>query len=268
MNAAGIPIAVHRSSAHWLRENAQARAIDAVAAVDDPEHGATLQAGFPVRMSATPPRVRHPRRPLDSDEPQWRERTGPAPGGGGASRPWPAGEPGDGALAGLRVLDLTQVWAGPTCGRIFGELGADVVKVNSPENWVLGHLLVNSAKRSTLIDLTTAAGHDALTRLLPDADVVMQNFSADAADRLDLGEDDVRGVRDDVVYASLSCYGYDGPRGDLRGWEPLGQTPTGMMLRAGGGGAPLGTVRGLRLRLRAPARLRRAARPVPPPPHR
>lgn len=95
-------------------------------------------------------------------------------------------------------------------------------------------MLVNSGKRTTLVDVTTAEGRDVVRRLVPTARVFMQNFATGTADRLGLGESDVRAARPDVVYASLSCYGYAGPRGGQRGWEPLGQTPTGMMLRSGG----------------------------------
>jgi crotonobetainyl-CoA:carnitine CoA-transferase CaiB-like acyl-CoA transferase len=235
VNAAGIPIAVHHSSAHWLHDDEQAQAIGAVLPLSDPEYGDTRQAGFPITMSATPPRVAGPRQRLgessDAALPVW--SAPPArPDGGGATLP--PGDPDDGALCGVRVLDLTQVWAGPTAGRILAELGADVVKVNSPDNWVLGHVLVNSGKRTTLVDVTSAEGRDVVRRLVPTARVFLQNFAAGTAERLGLGESDVREGRPDVVYASLSCYGYAGPRGGQRGWEPLGQTPTGMMLRAGG----------------------------------
>lgn len=231
LNAAGIPVAVHEPTVHWLREDEQARAIRAVVPLTDPVHGETVQAGFPVSMSRTPPQVAHPRRPVAVAS--WSSTAAPP-----AAEPvsgWPAGDPAAGALSGVRVLDLTQVWAGPTAGRILGELGAEVVKVNDPDNWVLGHVLVNSGKRTTLVDVTSRDGHEVVRALVPTAQVLMHNFAADAADRLGLGESAVRAQREDLVYASLSCYGYVGPRGGQRGWEPLGQTPTGMMLRAGGG---------------------------------
>lgn len=229
LNAHGIPVAVHEPTVHWLREDEQARAVRAVVPLTDPVHGETVQAGFPLSMSRTPPRVTHPRQTADVAE--W-ETAGPPAAAGTPG--WTAGDPAAGALSGVRVLDLTQVWAGPTAGRILGELGAEVVKVNDPDNWMLGHLLVNSGKRTTLVDLTCPDGLEVVRSLVPTAQVLMHNFAADTADRLGLGESAVRSQREDLVYASLSCYGYVGPRGGQRGWEPLGQTPTGMMLRAGG----------------------------------
>jgi crotonobetainyl-CoA:carnitine CoA-transferase CaiB-like acyl-CoA transferase len=235
VNAAGIPIAVHHPSAHWLRDDEQARAVGAVLRLHDPEYGDTVQAGFPVSMSATPPRVAGPRQPLGADNTDMVGNWSPSP----SSREprgvrLPDGDRTAGALAGMRVVDLTQVWAGPTAGRILAELGADVIKINAPDNWVLGQVLVNSGKRSALVDVTTPEGLEVVRALLPTTHVLMQNFAAGTAARLGLGEDDVREHRPDIVYASLSCYGYAGPRGGQRGWEPLGQTATGMMLRSGG----------------------------------
>jgi crotonobetainyl-CoA:carnitine CoA-transferase CaiB-like acyl-CoA transferase len=74
-----------------------------------------------------------------------------------------------------------------------------------------------------------------LWKLVERAQVFIQNFTLGTADRLGIGEDAVRAHRGDIVYASVSAYGYNGPRGDHRGWEPLGQAVSGMELRMGGG---------------------------------
>ncbi|MBM3140883.1 MAG: CoA transferase [Chloroflexi bacterium] len=134
----------------------------------------------------------------------------------------------------VRVIDTTQIWAGPTAGRVLAEFGADVVKINDTSGDVMSHLHVNSGKRSLLLDLRSAAGRDVLWRLAETSDVFIQNFRKGTAERLGIGYDDVRARRADILYASVSAYGYDGPRGADRGWEPVGQATTGMQLRMGG----------------------------------
>jgi crotonobetainyl-CoA:carnitine CoA-transferase CaiB-like acyl-CoA transferase len=237
VNAIGVPIAVCQCSREWLQEDSQARAMRAVIELNDPELGPTIQAGYPLALSLTPPAADGPRHQLDADRASVLaqlsnvgEPAAPA-AAPGANRPSLL----EGALAGIRVVDLTQVWAGPSAGRILAELGADVVKINKPDGWVIGVGHVNSGKRSMLVDLGNAAGRDVLWKLVQNADVFMQNYARGTAERLGLGEAAVRRRRPDIIYASISAYSYDGPRGAFRGWEPLGQTPTGMTWRQGGG---------------------------------
>ncbi len=141
-------------------------------------------------------------------------------------------EDGDGAhpLAGLRVLDLSQVVAGPYCGMLLASLGADVVVVESPtrllsrgfapfigEPWWDGSMMfnnVNRGKRSIALDLRTAEGRGVLESLVRSADVVLENFSLRAARSLRLTYEDLRAVRADVVLASISAFGRTGPWGD------------------------------------------------------
>jgi crotonobetainyl-CoA:carnitine CoA-transferase CaiB-like acyl-CoA transferase len=233
-DALGIPLSITRTARQWMNEP-QADAIRAVIDVADHELGATRQAGFPLTLHRTPAEVRFGRRE-------------PARDAGAvlaaASRPstWLAqlrtarlectDEP---ALAGVRVLDLTQVLAGPTAGRILAELGADVIKINDPHGWSIGHLYTNSGKHDLLLDISTAAGRDIALNVAARCDVVMQNFVRGTAERLGLGVRDVQAVNPQAIYASVSANTYAGPWGGQRGWEPLGQSPTGIMLRNGGG---------------------------------
>jgi crotonobetainyl-CoA:carnitine CoA-transferase CaiB-like acyl-CoA transferase len=128
-----------------------------------------------------------------------------------------------------------MVLAGPSAGRILAELGADVVKVNRPGYWIIGHCHTNSGKLSTLVDVSRPEGREVLWELVAECDAFLQNLPARGAAAIGIGEDDVRRHRADVVYSSVTTYGRGGPRSGFRGWEPIGQAATGMMLRWGGG---------------------------------
>jgi len=152
------------------------------------------------------------------------------------------------ALEGIRVVDLTQVLAGPTATRTLAEFGADVVKVNNPREEGAGyrwqvhryHTDVNRGKRTILVDLKTHDGLDVLWRLIERADVVMQNFRLGVADRLGIGYEQVKACRPDVVYGSVSFCGYGGPWERVPGYEPNAQAATGMAARMGGEAGPPG----------------------------
>jgi crotonobetainyl-CoA:carnitine CoA-transferase CaiB-like acyl-CoA transferase len=218
----------------WLHEDMTARATDAVIDLEDPELGPTQQAGYPFLFSKTPSRAVGPRRLLDADRTSiLAELTGtdahrvPAAKNGSAIAA---------ALEGVRVIDLTQVLAGPTAGRILAEYGAEVIKINNPNGApITNQFFVNSGKRTMLVDLKSAGGMDILWRLVEGSDVLSHNFSPQATSRLGIGEPEVRTRRPDIVYSAISCFGLEGPRAMHRGHEQLGQAVTGMQLRWGQG---------------------------------
>ncbi len=226
VNAAGAPLAVCRSMAEWLH-TPHARASGAIVECDDPVHGTMLQPGPPVRLSATPGAV-SPRRMGGEHylNTIWPAQPTPPP-----LTEIPSQLP---ALSGLRVLDLTQVWAGPTAARLLAEYGADVIKINSPHEPVMTHQDVNRGKRTILLDLATQDGQAVFWRLAAGADVIMQNFAKGVAERLGIGPEDVHRRRPDIIYASVSCYGYDGPWGGRRGYEVQGQAVAGAQVQFGG----------------------------------
>jgi crotonobetainyl-CoA:carnitine CoA-transferase CaiB-like acyl-CoA transferase len=146
----------------------------------------------------------------------------------------------------MRVVDVTQVLAGPTAARTLAEYGAEVVKINNP--WEEGpgyrwsrhryHTDVNRGKATVLVDLKTTDGLDLFWRLADGADVVLQNFRRGVAERLGLGSAEVKARNPRAVYASISFYGYDGPWERLPGYEPNAQSATGVSLRSGRDGQP------------------------------
>jgi crotonobetainyl-CoA:carnitine CoA-transferase CaiB-like acyl-CoA transferase len=230
---AGVPGSTCQSVAAWLRDDPHARDSGAVVSLEDPELGPTDQAGHAVVLSHTPGEVPFARRPLDADRDAiLAELAQPA----AVSAPRPGNAK---PLAGVRVIDVSQVLAGPTAARVLAEYGADVVKVNSADDAQLGmHLFTNSGKRTILLNLKTEQGQEVMRRLTHGVDVFHQNFARGVAERLHIGEQDVRAIQPDVIYSSVSAFGYAGWRGGYRGREELGQAVTGAELRFGGPDEP------------------------------
>lgn len=147
------------------------------------------------------------------------------------------------ALAGIRVVDLTRVMAGPYCTMLLGDLGADVVKIERPgtgddtRSWgppfIDGisayYLCVNRNKRSLTLDLKHPAGQEILWRLIEQADVLVENFSPGTVERLGFGYEAVRSRRPQIVYCSISGFGQTGPDKDRTAYDQIVQGMSGLM---------------------------------------
>ncbi|WP_055694726.1 CoA transferase, partial [Streptomyces prasinopilosus] len=140
--------------------------------------------------------------------------------------------------AGLRVLDLTRVVAGPVATRTLALLGADVLRLDPPGLPELSdqHTDTGFGKRSALLDL--AAGRDTFGELLAAADVVVTGYRPGALDRLGLCPEALAERRPGVVVAQLSAWGADGPWGGRRGFDSLVQAATGIAVSEGQAGRP------------------------------
>src|SRR5436305_2318317 len=146
-------------------------------------------------------------------------------------------------LAGVRVVDFSRVLAGPYCTMVLADLGADVIKVERPgsgdetRSWgppfadgeATYYLSVNRGKRSVAIDLTDSGARPAIERLLAGADVVIENFRAGVAERLGLGYEDVRALRRDVVYCSITGFGSGREPAGRAGYDFVVQAECGLM---------------------------------------
>ncbi|MEE8303735.1 MAG: CoA transferase, partial [Candidatus Tectomicrobia bacterium] len=233
---AGSECAVCRTSAEWF-DHPQARASKMVIEVDDPSYGAMLQPGINARMSVTPGAVRRPAPQPDQHRAEILAELEVQPR---PSQPQDMVSTMHKALAGIRVLDLCIILAGPTCGRTLAEFGADVIKIDNPNRGgaVQSHNDVNRGKRSLMLDLKSAEGRDIFWRLLEDADVVAQNYRAGKLEQLGLSYEQVRQRKPDIVYASLNAYGHLGPWASRPGHEQFAQAATGMQRRFGGDGRP------------------------------
>jgi crotonobetainyl-CoA:carnitine CoA-transferase CaiB-like acyl-CoA transferase len=133
-------------------------------------------------------------------------------------------------LAGVRVIDFCIVIAGPTCGRLLADLGADVVKVEAPNREIAPYLWldVNRGKRSIVVDLTSEEGRQIAADLIADADVVTENFRNGKFAALGFGHSELAARRPDLVYASMTALDHQGPWEKFAGWEHNGQAASGM----------------------------------------
>lgn len=132
-------------------------------------------------------------------------------------------------LAGLRVLDLTRVLAGPVATRMLAGLGAHVLRIDPP-SWNEPALAVEMTlgKRTARLDAHDPAGLAQLRRLLADADVIVHGYRADALERLGLGTEVRRATRPGLVDVSLDAYGFTGPWAGRRGFDSIVQMSAGI----------------------------------------
>jgi len=146
-------------------------------------------------------------------------------------------------LAGVRVLDLSRILAGPWCGMVLADFGAEVIKVEHPvrgddtRDWGLrvGNTetayfnSVNRNKRSVAIDLQTAEGQEIVRELVKKCDVLIQNFKFGGIDKLGLGYEALREINPGLVYCSISGYDRTGPEAARPGYDLVVQGEAGLM---------------------------------------
>jgi formyl-CoA transferase len=157
------------------------------------------------------------------------------------------------ALEGIRVIDFTHDQAGPSCTQMLAWLGADVIKIERPPHgdrarrlWNADNpnldsfffLLLNSNKRSTVINLRTEEGKDIARRLIRDADIVAENLGPGVMDRLGLGYEAVKALNPRVIYASVKGFGSYGPYSGFKCFEPVAQATSGAMSVTGEADGP------------------------------
>jgi len=160
-------------------------------------------------------------------------------------------------LEGVRVLDLTQVMAGPFCTLLLADLGADVIKVEPPGSGDLSRsmggetlrmrgddnapfLALNRNKRSVALDLKDPSDLGIFLELARTADVVVENFRPGVADRLGVGYDDLARLNSRIVYASISGFGQSGPYAGRPGFDLIAQAMSGILSVTGTpGGEPV-----------------------------
>jgi crotonobetainyl-CoA:carnitine CoA-transferase CaiB-like acyl-CoA transferase len=148
--------------------------------------------------------------------------------------------PGLRPLAGVRVLDLTRVLAGPTCGRTLAEHGADVLKISAahlPDSgpWEID---MGLGKLSAHVDLRSETGVETLRGLLREADVFSQSYRPGALAARGFAPEQAAALRPGIVYVSLSAWGPTGPWGARRGFDTIVQTVSGMALVQSGAPRP------------------------------
>jgi crotonobetainyl-CoA:carnitine CoA-transferase CaiB-like acyl-CoA transferase len=157
------------------------------------------------------------------------------------------------ALDGVRVLDLSRVIAGPWCGALLADMGADVLKVegvndlDESRTWPphkdgesAAYLLFNRNKRGMTLDLKAPEGVEIVRKLVSRSDVVIENFRTGTMESFGLGYDVLSAINPRLIYCSIAAFGRTGPRKDAAGYEALMQAFSGIMSITGEpGGAPV-----------------------------
>jgi crotonobetainyl-CoA:carnitine CoA-transferase CaiB-like acyl-CoA transferase len=157
-----------------------------------------------------------------------------------------------GPLRGMRVLELAQIMAGPTCGMLLADMGADVVKVEKlpggddargyREPLVNGvsapFMMLNRNKRGMALNLKAPAGRDVLLRMVRSADVLTENYRRGTLEKLGLGYDVLAAQNPGLIYCAVSGYGRTGPDADKGGFDLIAQGFSGLMSITGEPGGP------------------------------
>ncbi len=154
-----------------------------------------------------------------------------------------------GPLVGMRVLDLAHVMAGPTCGRMLADMGADVIKVEKAgggddtrhmlppdiNGESAAFMMMNRNKRGIVLDLKSPLAREALKRLVKTADVLIENYRHDTLDKLGLGYEDLKKVNPGLIYCAISGFGRTGPYAAQGGYDLIAQGMSGLMSITGEG---------------------------------
>ena len=169
-----------------------------------------------------------------------------------------------GPLAGLKVIELAHIMAGPVCGQLLADMGADVIKVEKvpggddtrrmvpPEidGESAAFMILNRNKRGTAIDMKSAAGKAVLLKMLGEVDVVIENFRVGTMERLGLGYDSLHELNPGLIYCQITGFGRSGPDADRAGFDLIAQGMSGLMSVTGEGpghppvkaGVPVGDI--------------------------
>jgi crotonobetainyl-CoA:carnitine CoA-transferase CaiB-like acyl-CoA transferase len=146
-------------------------------------------------------------------------------------------------LAGIRVLDLSRVFAGPMCGMVLGDFGAEVIKVEHPgrgddtRDWGMRigktettyYNSMNRNKRSITVDLQSPEGIKIIHALLPQCDVVIHNFKTGGAEKLGIGYEQLKAIKPDLIYCAVAGYDTSGPEARRPGYDLVIQAEAGLM---------------------------------------
>ncbi len=153
-----------------------------------------------------------------------------------------------GPLAGMKVIELAHIMAGPACGLMLADMGADVIKVEKPDGddsrrfvppdingESAAYMMMNRNKRGIALDLKQPEGVTALRRLLETADVVIENYRMGTMEKLGLGYDELRQINPRLIYCEISGFGRTGPYAQRGGFDLIAQGMSGLMSITGEG---------------------------------
>lgn len=234
-----FPGAPHRSTQEWMHDE-HANTAGLVIDVTDREYGVMKQPGPVAWLEGCSEPMLNPvsRRDVTFDEALATLQERPM-----TNLPEPRLEEPGGWLEGVKILDLTNVIAGPHSTSFLARFGADVIKLDpsvpnyDPWNTVVFGLSSARGKESVLVDLNNTDGREVFNRLVREVDVIVMNAPDRQLAPLGLDEASLQAVNPGVIFCQLDCFGGPrrGPRTDYLGYDDLIQATTGIMLRFGGG---------------------------------
>ncbi len=228
LREAGCPAGPVLDRDAWF-DHPQIDAIGMAVAIEDPVFGEAVVPGLALKFARTPGRVR-PR--IHGSSPRWDPKTSPAA----------AGSPDAGPLAGVRVLDLGAIIAGPFSTSLLADLGSDVIKVEPPTGDSFrgpGFAAYNKGQRGIALDLRHPDGKNTFLDLVRTADVVVDNYRPGVLQRLGITWEDLQDVAPHVICLSITGFGDGGPHGGDAGFDPVLQAMSGMMKAQGGDSDPV-----------------------------
>ncbi|HCI86956.1 MAG TPA: CoA transferase [Dehalococcoidia bacterium] len=147
------------------------------------------------------------------------------------------------ALKGVKVLDCSQILAGPFCSMLLADMGADVIKIEKPnggddtrrmgppfiDTESAAFLAMNRNKRSMVLNFKEPEGVDAMKRLVKDSDIIIENYRTGVMERLGLGYEDLKAINPGIIYCSISGFGRTGPYANRGGYDLIAQAMSGIM---------------------------------------
>jgi crotonobetainyl-CoA:carnitine CoA-transferase CaiB-like acyl-CoA transferase len=233
----GVPRGPVTSRDDWFHGET-ATANEMRVTLQHPSLGPVEMPGVPAKLRSTPGSVRRllADTSLDAVLAEWQPRPETVPA--------PAADPPGGPLAGVRVLDLGVIIAGPHATTVLANFGADVIKVEPLEGdsfrpYGLGFVGFNQGKRSVAIDFKHPGGREAFFDLVRGADVVCDNYRLGVLDRLGIDYATLSAINPRIIQCSVTGYGPTGPLAPDPGFDPIMQARSGLMMAQGGDDEPV-----------------------------
>lgn len=235
---ADVPYALGRTIDEAL-DDPQVHFNEMLIDLDDPYLGRVSQMGVPVQLSETPGAVGGPR-------PTPGQHTEEIVSGLAAVEPDAAASEPDGGgpleppLKGIKVLEMTNLIAGPTAGKLLADLGAEVTKLEPPQGDIsrgLGRsyfVYLNNNKRSVCFNTRTPDGREIAQRLAADSDILLANLRPGATDRMGIGADALATLNPNAIEAHVTGYGWSGPYAHRPGMDPVATAWMGLQMAQGG----------------------------------
>ncbi len=204
--------------------------------LNDSVLGRTRMTGLPIKLSQTPARIRGPRPDTSATTDIGDLPKLPAESEGEDMDALP--------LSGVRIMEMTNVIAGPVAGRLLADLGADMIKFESPDGDIsrpaggAGFISYNAGKRAISVNTRTDDGKEIARGLASVSDAILANMRPGATDRMGLDADTLHRLNPRLVQSHITAYGWDGPYAQRPGVDPIAQAITGLQSAQGGYDSP------------------------------